>query len=179
MSTDPRTNATAAAYDDAAPGATTDRGRTAIVVGHDRHRAARAALETAVGLARQLGAELHVVHSATLDDCGIDPDAEDFEEGRDRALAGERAEIATVLSRTGLAWAYHEQHGDPARALAQLADELDAAYIVVGATHPGAIRHLLGGDSVAKRLLKIQDRPVLVVPERVGDRLEDALSPSP
>lgn len=136
-----------------------------IVVGHNRHTAARAALHAAAELARQLGAELHVVHSITLDDYGIDPDADDFDTAREENMKGEQAEISDTLARDDVAWTYHVKHGDPARALAQLADDVDAAYLVVGATHPGALRHVLGGTSVAAQLIKLQPRPVLVVPE--------------
>jgi nucleotide-binding universal stress UspA family protein len=137
----------------------------AIVVGHDNHPAARAALETAIALARRLPARLLVLHSTTLDDYSIDPDGDDFEADRDRALARERKQITDLLHDTDLLWTYHEQHGDPARALARLADDVGAAYLVVGAPHSGALRHLLGGDSVVNHLLKSQQRPVLVVPE--------------
>lgn len=139
--------------------------RTALVVGHDRCPAARAALRAAAVLARQLSAELHVVHSITLEDYGIDPDTEEFEAARDRNLAAERDEITELLDGSDLAWTYREQYGDPARALVDLADEVDAAYLVVGATRRGAMRHLLGGESVVKNLVAHQHRPVLVVPE--------------
>lgn len=137
----------------------------ALVVGYDRHRAARAALEAALALAGDLHAEVHVVHSSTLDDYGIDPDCEQFEVEHARALADERAEVTRLLGDSGLTWAFHQQLGDPSRALADLADQVDARMIVVGATQSGGIRHLLGGESVGKRLLKHQHRPVLVVPD--------------
>ncbi len=137
-----------------------------VVVGHDPHRGARAALDAAVRLARDLGAELHVLHSATLADFGADPDTEEYEAVRDRMLAAERDEVARVLDAGGLTWSYHEDHGDPVRALTQLADEVDARYLVVGATHPRVMRHLFlfGGESVGARLVRCQHRPVLVVP---------------
>ncbi len=80
-------------------------------------------------------------------------------------MARERAEVLEEPRATGLVWAYHEYRGDPASALAGLAAEPDAAYLVVGATHPGVLRQLVGDESVAKRLARIQQRPVLVVPE--------------
>jgi nucleotide-binding universal stress UspA family protein len=139
--------------------------RSVVVVGHDPHRAARAALDAAVSLARDLDAELHVVHSATLDDCGADPDTEQYEAIRDRVLATERGEVSRLLDDSELDWSYHEEHGDPVRALTQLADAVGARCIVVGATHPRVLRHLFGGESVGARLLRCQRRPVLVVPE--------------
>ena len=141
---------------------------TAVVVGHDRRPAGIAALAAAIELATRLGAALHVVHSVTVDDYGIDPDSDEFDAQCERNRARERDEIEAAMRDTGLPWTYHEQRGDPAKALARLADELGAAYIVVGATHPGALHHLVGGESVAKRLLRHQRRPVLVVPEPIS-----------
>ena len=138
-----------------------------LVVGHDRHAAGIAALQVAVDLARRLGAHLHVVHSVTLDDYGIDPDSAGFEAEYERSLRAEHDALETDLHDAGIEWTYHEQRGDPAHALAQLAAELDALYIVVGATHSGGLRHLVGGESVPKRLLRHQRRPVLIVPEPV------------
>lgn len=143
-----------------APG---QRAGTAVVAGHCRRPAARAALGAAVVLAARLGAELHVLHSTTLDDYDIDPDAERYEHESD--VAFERVQVLDQLRGTGLVWAYHEHRGDPASALAALAGEVDAAYLVVGATAPGVLRHLGGNESVTKRLLRLQPRPVLVVPE--------------
>lgn len=139
-----------------------------LVTGHDRSAAGVAALQVAVDLARRLGAHLHVAHSITLDDYGIDPDSERFEDDYERSRRFEHAALETDLRDAGIEWTYHEQRGDPAHALAQLADELDALYIVVGATHSGGLRHLVGGESVPKRLVRHQHRPVMIVPEPVG-----------
>jgi nucleotide-binding universal stress UspA family protein len=133
-----------------------------VVVGHDGRPAARAALDAALELAECLGAHLHVVHSVTVADYGVDPDIEAFEQVRDRNLAEERAAIVAALAGRSIRWTYHEEQGDPAERLARLADEVGARYIVVGATHR-ALLHV--GGSVPKRLLHIQGRPVLVVPE--------------
>jgi nucleotide-binding universal stress UspA family protein len=137
---------------------------THIVVGHDGHPAANSALAVAVDVAARLGAHLHVVHSVTLADYGIDPDTEQFDAQRDRNLAEEREAITAALAGASVPWTHHEEHGDPAEQLASLATELDAPYIVVGATHRGVL-HNLGSGSVSKRLLHIQQRPVIVVPE--------------
>ena len=136
---------------------------THIVVGHDGHPAANSALLAAVDIAARLHAHLHVVHSVTIADYGIDPDTEQFETDRDRHLAQERADIEQALAGSAVSWTYHVEHGDPAERLARLATELDAPYIVVGATHRGVLHHL-GSGSVPKRLLQIQQRPVIVVP---------------
>ena len=133
-----------------------------MVVGHDGHAAAQAALDAAVELARDTGAHLHVVHSVTADDYGVDPDIEEFEKACERNLVHERELIADRLDDSGIAWTYHEERGDPAARLAHLAAELAASYIVVGETHRGWL-HL--GGSVSKRLLHMQTHPVIVVPD--------------
>ncbi len=146
------------------------RGPVALVVGHDTQQASAAALATAIDLAQRLGAHLHVVHSVTIDDYGVDPDTEAFEQERDRRLAVERKVIAAALADTGLAWTYHEERGDPSGRLANLAEYVDADLIVVGATKPGMLHHLLGGESVPNRLVKVQHRPVVIVPPRPGPK---------
>jgi nucleotide-binding universal stress UspA family protein len=142
--------------------------RLALVVGHDGHPASGAALTTAVDLARRLGAHLHVVHSVTLDDYGIDPDIEAFEEERDRNVARERERIAAALARAPIRWTYHEERGDPVHQIARLADDVDASFIIVGATHRGVLHHLVGGHAVSTRLLLLQARPVVVVPSAIS-----------
>lgn len=135
-----------------------------VVAGHDGHPAADAALDVAVDLATRLGAELHVVHSITIEDYGVDPDSEEFEDQHDRNVAQERETIERRLAGTEVAWTYHEEHGDPAARLAALADQLDALLIVVGSTHRGMF-HQLTARSVPRRLVQMQKRPVVVVPE--------------
>jgi nucleotide-binding universal stress UspA family protein len=134
-----------------------------VVVGHDGHRAAQAALAAAVELAVRIGAPLHVVHSVTLADYGVDPDAGELEADCERNLALERESIAAALEGSDVPWTYHEEHGEPADRIAELAESVDASYIVVGATHRGLVA-LIGG-SVSKRLVRLQSRPVVVVPE--------------
>lgn len=133
-----------------------------VVVSHDGHSAAHAALAVAVDLSRRIGAQLHVVHSVTIADYGVDPDTEAFERKRDENFAAEREAIADALAETPIQWTYLEARGDPADRLATLAQELDAVFIVVGATHRGLL-HL--GGSVANRLVRHQARPVVVVPD--------------
>jgi nucleotide-binding universal stress UspA family protein len=135
-----------------------------LVVGHDGHPASDSALNVAVELAERLGAHLHVVHSVTTDDSGIDPDIEEWEQAKDRNIRNERKRITDALAGLPVRWTYHEERGEPARRLAHLATEVDAQFIVVGATHRGLLHHLASG-SVSGRLLHTQGRPVLVVPE--------------
>ena len=108
------------------------------------------------------------MHSITLDDYGIDPDSPGFDDEYERSIQAEHDALDNDLRDAGIRWTYHEQRGDPAHALSELAGELDALCIVVGATHGGGLRHLVGGESVPKRLLRHQHRPVLIVPEPVA-----------
>lgn len=77
-----------------------------------------------------------------------------------------RASIAAILDPTGVPWEVRALAGDPARALAHLADALDAMMIVVG-THEGglrgSLRELFNG-SVAAHLAHRQHRPIVVIP---------------
>jgi nucleotide-binding universal stress UspA family protein len=130
----------------------------------------------AATLAAQLGARLICATADasryTLDEHSdgsvrsmtIDPDlAETRDEPIDAAL---EARLAELLSPTGIRWEMRALAGEPARALAQLAETVDAMLIVVG-THEGgmrgSVRELFNG-SVAAHLAHRQHRPVVVIP---------------
>jgi nucleotide-binding universal stress UspA family protein len=135
-----------------------------LVVGHDGHATSDHTLAVAADLAERLGARLEVVHSSTLEEFGIDPDIDDFEDQVVSAAAGARRHIEQALAGVGAPWEYRHSMGDPADALAAVADEVDALAIVVGASHRHLLHHALGGGSVTGHLLHGQHRPVLVVP---------------
>jgi nucleotide-binding universal stress UspA family protein len=137
-----------------------------LIVGHCRDTATDHALAVAAELGRRLGARLHVVHAVVLDDYPIDPDAADWEEQGERALAEERHHVEAALTRTGLPWTYQSCRGDPAKALATAADEHNALMIVVGTRGEG-LRATLSRviqPSVSHALIEQQHRPVLIVP---------------
>ncbi|MDM4763669.1 universal stress protein [Galbitalea sp. SE-J8] len=94
----------------------------------------------------------------------IDPDlADGMPEVFDPAL---RESIAATLDKRGVAWSTRALAGSPASELARLADELDAALIVVGTREPGvmgSMREFFAG-SVAVQLAHRQHRPIVVVP---------------
>ncbi len=135
-----------------------------LVVGHDGTSGGDAALATAIDLAVRLGAAVEVVHCVTLDDYGVDPDADDFEAICERNRGLERERIAAAFAGAPVPWTYHEGRGDPAQQLADVAASAGALLIVVGATHTGLAHMFSAGGSVSKRLLHRQRRPVLVVP---------------
>lgn len=94
----------------------------------------------------------------------VDPDLLDLgDEGFPVAL---RSHLTTLLGGGTLIWSTRAVAGDPARALAHLADTLDAAMIVVGTRERGmraTVQEFLGG-SVAVHLAHRQHRPVVVIP---------------
>lgn len=80
----------------------------------------------------------------------------------------ERVQAAAeqYLNPTGVSWNIRTLVGDPAMALKGLAEDVDAAVIVVGTRRRGfgeTMREFFTG-SVAARLAHRQHRPVLVVP---------------
>lgn len=80
--------------------------------------------------------------------------------------AGIRERLHRILDSAGPRWSFLILSGNPAHALAQLAESVEASTIVVGTREPafGArLEHLLIG-SVAIELTRRQLRPVLVVP---------------
>lgn len=94
----------------------------------------------------------------------LDPDlADDVLEEFDLALA---AEIARSLADRGVTWSVRALAGGPSRELTRLADELDAAAIVVGTRSAGfrGTMHEFFSGSVAVQLAHHQHRPVVVIP---------------
>ncbi|MBV9919309.1 MAG: universal stress protein [Pseudonocardia sp.] len=139
---------------------------TSLVLGHSRHPAADAALHVAADLARRLRADLNVVHGVDLFDYPVDPDAADWERQALEALAEQRHRVEAVLADFPLGWTYQAGHGNPARLLADIADETDALMIIVGSHGEGlgaTFDRLLAG-SVSRTVLRRQQRPVLIVP---------------
>lgn len=94
----------------------------------------------------------------------IDPDGVDEHGGELDPRV--RHHIDAVLADRGIAWRVLALAGEPASALAHLADAVDAALIVVGTRSirgRRSMRDFFGG-SIAARLAHRQHRPVLVIP---------------
>lgn len=105
------------------------------------------------------------VHSAPID-INFDAGAAEFE--------AVQAAAAEALDDSGITWTARQLVGDPALAIKQLANKLDAQLIVVGTRKRGigeSIREFFTG-SVAARLTHRQHRSVLVVP--LGESVPDA-----
>lgn len=97
------------------------------------------------------------VHAAAVDVAGAASRA---------ALAEVEGEASTALSGADVTWSVRQLIGDPALAIIDLAEKVDASLLVVGTRKRGlgeSIREFLTG-SVAARLTHRQHRPVLVVP---------------
>jgi nucleotide-binding universal stress UspA family protein len=131
-----------------------------IVAGVDFSDASRHALGAAVGLARQIGAPLHLVSA-------VEPLLAEAAKQRHQLAAfidqvtGEMRQFAAGAAPGGLAVSYEAVIGEPAEELAAAAARAGARLIVVGTRGRGeAARMLLG--STTRRLLEIADRPVLV-----------------
>lgn len=105
------------------------------------------------------------VHSAPID-INFDAGAADFE--------AVQAAASAALGGSGLTWTARQLVGDPALAIKQLANKLDAQLIVVGTRKRGigeSIREFFTG-SVAARLAHRQHRSLLVVP--LGEPVPDS-----
>ncbi|MCK9930511.1 universal stress protein [Frankia sp. Mgl5] len=146
-----------------------------IVVGVDTREAAPAALVRAADLARQLGAELDVVHVQPFSRSEIRAmvstvPGRNLSERFLRADQDARTrEVRTLAERTlaggAVPWRLHVLAGDPAAHLLAVADSVDAYAIVIGTRHGGGVvlERLLTG-SVSHRVVNWAKRPVLVVP---------------
>jgi len=92
------------------------------------------------------------------------PDAPD--PAGERVDANLAAHLAALLDGAGLTWSTRALVGNPAQALGDLADTLNAAMIVVGtreATLRASLQEFING-SVAAQLAHRQHRPVVVIP---------------
>ncbi|MFJ2543366.1 universal stress protein [Microbacterium sp. NPDC087589] len=160
----------ATASDEAAQNATLQK---AVIVGMQPGQPSRV-IEEAARYARLLRVPLVVVHvDVTRFVTYEDPDGYVHSAPIDINLTAGVAEFevvqseaAAALDGTGLTWTARQLVGDPALAMKQLANKLDAQLIVVGTRKRGigeSIREFFTG-SVAARLAHRQQRPVMVVP---------------
>lgn len=88
-------------------------------------------------------------------------------------LAAVEEAASVVLANAGVDWTVRQLVGDPAMAIKQLADHIDARLLVVGTRKRGigeSIREFFTG-SVGARLAHRQHRPILVVP--LGEPVPD------
>jgi nucleotide-binding universal stress UspA family protein len=141
-----------------------------IVAGIDGSPASRSAARVARELATALGHRLVLAHAAD------DPPPFPYGDARVRELERRRAIRAgkRLLSRAGQDIEAERRVvlGEAYEALAEIADEEAAEFLVVGARgHSGIAATLLG--SVSQRLAVTAGRPVLIVPPGAAGRFLD------
>ncbi|MEY9872927.1 nucleotide-binding universal stress UspA family protein [Streptacidiphilus sp. MAP12-33] len=140
-------------------------GPSVIVAGIDGSDSSMRAAAYAAGLARRQGAKLALVYVQPLSAMGgADVGAavvQAEQEVADKLLAEIRQAAERVPEGQGLRWEFYSQPGDPYQGVVDLADQLKADAVVIGASQKAG--HRLVG-SVGVRLVKAGRWPVTVVP---------------
>jgi len=137
-----------------------------IVVGYDGTDGSRAALDEAVRLAAEIGAEIRLVFSFEAPRIGgelHDLDVAIAERGAEVLVHGEHQAAAAAA---GVKVTTEFRKAEPADGLIDAARELEARYIVVGSYGEKPLKSALVG-STPSRLLHLSEVPVLVV--RAGE----------
>jgi len=136
-----------------------------IVHGTDGSDEAREALDLAIDLAKDTGARLAVVsvRVVPVGAKGIAPPIAEVEQPRGAESLADTA--AATARAAGVETQPYVATGEPARAIADLADELGADLIVVGSRGFGNIHGALVG-SVSRGLISRSKVPVTVVAHR-------------
>ena len=139
-----------------------------VLVAADFSEASGRAVELAVAIARETGAELHVVNVCEIPDYGEFPTAVDLVTPLSETAARRLGELVASLRgvvpgvrgalKVGVAW---EQ-------ILAAADELGADLLVVGTHGRRGIAHAVMG-SVAERVVRMSRIPVLTARSRVAD----------
>lgn len=127
-----------------------------VVTATDGSDVARKALGFAVDLAKWKGAELTLVHVVPTDRVRDD---EVYWDDDDQAILAEAGDLARAQ---GLEPHLVMCSGNPAEAIAKLAEEVGADLVVMGSRGRGRVKGTLLG-SVSKGVLDRAHRPVLVV----------------
>jgi len=135
-----------------------------IVVGVDGSDPSLRALRVAAELTDDLHDTELVVVFAHYVPLAMPPDVAEnmYGDVLDDAEQKIRVAVADVLTGATTPWRFVSRRDEPAAALARLADEVNARFIVVGRQHWSTAHELLMG-SIANRLIHHGTRPVLVV----------------
>jgi nucleotide-binding universal stress UspA family protein len=132
-----------------------------VIVGYDGSDCAKAALRAAVDVAKAFGDKITVAFAYEIEP--VAGEVHDYEEAL-KELAGKRiAEATELASAEGAEIEGTVLPRAPAKGLVELADDVDARFIVVGTHGESPLRGALLG-STPHKLLHLTDRPVLVVP---------------
>lgn len=139
-----------------------------IVVPTDFSPASEAALRTAMDLALQLDADVHVLHVWQLPIYTV-PDGY-FIMGAEttaRLVEGLEESLATLVAehrtREGVTLHTHLREGSPEGEIHRFVSEIDASMIAMGTHGRRGLSHLLLG-SVAEKVIRSARVPVVVVP---------------
>ena len=139
---------------------------TRIVVPTDFSETARLAFESAVELARESHAELHICHAIEYVALMVSPNEvplpEDFIEQTRAAAQNRLTQVVEEAKSAGLVCEGHllSDRADPGISL--LAEQLDADLIVMGTGENNRLRHIFLG-SVAERTVRHAPCSVLTV----------------
>jgi nucleotide-binding universal stress UspA family protein len=136
-----------------------------LLVGTDGSPVGTRAIEAAGRLAQRLEMSVVVAHvqQVTFSTTSIGETLQHLIEDLELEVM---VQAAAALDPLGVHWRLHLATGDPAHVLQALADDCDAAVIVVGTRGCGtrpALHRLVNG-SVSSHLVHHAERPVLVVP---------------
>ena len=144
---------------------------TTILVPIDFSEHSRKAEDTAIGLAKTLGARIHLTHVlhypvqfTAPSDLSIPQSLwTQVREGAERELR----EAAARVTAAGLSVGTHIVEGPNAQAIVELADKLAADLIVMGTRGLSGLKHVMLG-SVAERTVRLANCPVMTVKEDVS-----------
>jgi nucleotide-binding universal stress UspA family protein len=143
-----------------------------VVVGVDDVALCGRPLRAAVFLARSLGRPLVAVHVRRRAVPMVEgyvpiPEEIQLDDEAENAIESElSADLASSGELAGVTWELVSTSGDAAAELIRLADERDAACLVVGKRHGGFAEflHRIASGSVSRALVASQKFPVMVVP---------------
>lgn len=135
-----------------------------ILIGTDGSPNAQEAVEFAADLAQRLGAKATLVHTfeplAHLDRLKPETDLNSLEAAARESLDHE---WAAPFRDRGVEYQTRLAHGVPAEVVLDLADEIEADLVVVGARGLGRLQMLTMG-STSSKVVHAGRRPVVVVP---------------
>lgn len=144
-----------------------DKPMRTVVVGLAESQEEDPYLVPALELARRTGAEVHVVHAYQLPDpvfypypnvAVISPDVLDAFQASMQAQVEARVRQAAGAARVKC----HAVAGPPDRVVVEMAEEMDAELVVIGATRRGTLARTILG-STAQRIVRSLGAPVLVL----------------
>jgi nucleotide-binding universal stress UspA family protein len=140
-----------------------------IVVPYDFSEHARAALSTAVDLARRLGSDLHLLHVVQLPAYGyygrssvVPVPGADLTKAKDEAMRSLREIVAAIGQPPGKVETHVVEGAAIVEMIRQYAEEVGADFIVMGTHGRTGFAHVFLG-SVTERTLRGSPCPVLAV----------------